>query len=546
MIFATPIFGRRTIAFSVLAFGLVSLGLSVSRAQTNTTLPIPSSSNLDSAAIPPTPSTETNESATNAAPAAAVTPVPTPVPTPTAAPFVFADSHTTVSAVFPGRTAVAAFFALLSLGGFLLYQSGLTRAKNCGHAATLLLAGTAFAFIGYWIGGFAVQMGGVGDTHAALAYPLVSPEKNALDHELGFLASGHHWGVMGNSGFFLMTDLDPREAIAVIFLAQAAMLLIAVAAALGAALERGRILSMIVGSFLTGVFIYPFVANWIWGGGWLAELGREFGLGHGFIDLGGAGVVHETAGTLALVIALLLGARKGRFDRHRTPQAIPGHNMPFVVFGTLLLLVSWTAINVLSNSASWGLAALNTLLAAAGGLFISFLLAALRKLRPEPAILCRGLLGGAVASSSCGGLIDPWAAFVIGIVAGIVVQIALAVLDKANVDDPSGAVAVHGAAGAWGVLAMGLFANGIAGPAFNDIDGPIRGLFFGGAAHQLAAQAIGCVTIFVVVFILGFALLGLTHRILGNRVDATDEAEGLDWSETGVLGYQGDTENSGD
>ena len=191
---------------------------------------------------------------------------------------------------------IGALLALASLGGFLLYQCGLTRAKNSGHASTLLLLGALFALTGYWIGGFAVQTGGIGDAHAALAQAIPPAEKSALDHELGPVALGHHWGLMGSAGFFLATDDPINENLAALFLMQAALMAIAVAAALGASLERGGLRGMTICTFLVGVLIYPFFANWVWGGGWLAELGREFGLGHGFVDLGGAAVVHETAG----------------------------------------------------------------------------------------------------------------------------------------------------------------------------------------------------------------------------------------------------------
>ena len=441
---------------------------------------------------------------------------------------------------------------LASLAGFLLYQCGLTRAKNSAHTSALLLIGVLFALTGYWIGGFAVQTGGIGDAHAALAEPLPPAESSALDHELGAMAFGHHWGIMGSSGFFLTADDPARNAIAVLFLVQAALLALAVAAALGAALERGKVLAMGFCASLIGVLIYPLFANWVWGGGWLAELGREFGLGHGFVDLAGAGVVHETAGTLALVIAVVLGPRHGRFGRGKIINPIPGHNVPFIILGAVVLLVSWMATNAFASASlvpaspdaasSAGLAAVNTLLAGAGGLIASFIHSRWQKLRPGPARLCRGLLGGAVASFGGAGLIDPWAAFVIGGMAGLLVQVAMNLLEQKRIDDPVGAAAVHGVGGAWGALAVGLFANGTAGVGFNGVGTPIRGLFFGGAWHQLAAQALGIVTCFVVVYILGYAGVSLVHKILGNRVTLAAETAGLDLPETGALGYQGDIE----
>jgi Amt family ammonium transporter len=486
-------------------------------------------------------------------PAPAVTNAFPVTPPPVLAPTLSASSGTAVPAsiapAIPAWLILAPMFTLASLGGFLLYQTGLTRAKNCAHTATLLLVGVIFAWTGYWMGGFAVQTGGIGDAHAALAQPLVIVEKTALDHELGFMALGHHWGLMGSSGFFLMAEENARAGTAALFLGQAVLLAIAIAAALGAGLERGRLFALAVGAFLIGALIYPLFANWVWGGGWLAELGREFNLGHGFLDLGGAGVVHETAGTIALVIAIVLGPRHGRFVRGQTPRAIPGHNVPFVILGTLILFVSWTATNAFAgaNPASTdlsgaGLAAVNALLAGTGGLLLSFLLAAWRRRRPEPAVLCRGLLGGVVSILACGALIDPWAAFVIGAISGLLVQGFAHFLERRGIDDPVGAASIHGIGGGWGVLALGFFANSTDGHGLNGIDKPVQGLLLSGHAGQLAAQAIGAAVDFAVVFVLGYICLVLVHKILGNRVDREDEVHGLDWPQVGAFGYQSDIE----
>jgi ammonium transporter, Amt family len=304
-------------------------------------------------------------------------------------------------------------------------------------------------------------------------------------------------------------------------------------------------------AYLFGVLIYPLLANWVWGGGWLAEMGREFSLGNGFVDVGGAAVVHETAGVFALVIAVVLGPRHGRFGRNDESRAIPGHNVPFFVSGSLILLVSLMASNAILSASlpvdsdaspsvsAAGLAAVNTLLAAMGGTIASFIQAAMRKERPQPAWLCRGLLGGAVASCGCAGLIDPWAAFLIGVVAAWLVHQAYLLLEEKRIDDPVSAAAVHGVGGAWGVIAVGLFADG-SGSGLNDVDAPVRGLFYGGAFHQLIAQIIGGATTFAVICLLGYACVTLVNKILGLRVDLAQETDGLDLGETGALGYQGD------
>jgi Amt family ammonium transporter len=529
----------------------LSLVSGILPAQTETNAPaVPDPTQLEAPGASSLPLPETSAAAPPAAPAAMSAPLPAPAPLPVVSP---TPTPVSDAEFLDALEILGAVIILAAWGGFLLYQTGQTRAKNCGHTSVLLLIGVVLGLTGYWMGGFAVQTGGVGDAHAALAAPLASVERGALDHELGPVIAGHHWGFMGSAGFFLITDDAARDTIAALFLTQAVFVVLAVAAALGAALERGRLRAMAVLAFLAGAVIYPLVANWIWGGGWLAELGREFGLGHGVIDLAGAGVVHETAGTLALAIALVLGPRYGRFQRNKV-TGIPGHNVPFTILGALILLVVFIATGACASSgasaetatARAGLASTNVLLGAIGAMLVSILLGAWRQQRARPARLTRGLLGGAV--SLCGGaaLFDSWAAFLIGVCAGLLVEGVTVWLEWRQIDDPAGATAIHGAGGAWGLLATGFFANGTAGRGLNGVDGPVRGLFFGGAWHQLAAQVIGCAADFVVVFVLGYlAALGV-QKILGSRVKLTDELQGLDWPQVGALGYQPDVESGED
>ncbi len=238
----------------------------------------------------PEPGAMAQKAATNAPPSTIAAPASTNAPSATQAP---ADSSSAPMPTQAGTEAPApeairkpppvwnvagsvlgAVMAFGSLAGFILYYCGLTRAKNSGHTVTLLLVGTLVGLLGFWIGGFALQCGGMGDAHAAL---MQSPDRSAtsgLDYEVGFLAFGHHWGLMGSTGFFLASDdAAARNSIAVLFLVQAAMVLIAIVAALGAALERAKLLAMIFCAYLVGFLIYPLFANWAWGGGWLAGNG---------------------------------------------------------------------------------------------------------------------------------------------------------------------------------------------------------------------------------------------------------------------------------
>jgi Amt family ammonium transporter len=564
MLVSAILYGRKIRTTLLTTAGLICLlaGLAHAQGETNSEIPGPGAMAQKPAspsatnAAPARPSPAQPSSATNAAPKSpepsdASAPMPTTSAAETPAPELVRKPPPVWNVA---GSVLGAVMALGSLAGFILYYCGLARAKNSGHTATLLLVGTLVGLLGFWIGGFALQSGGMGDAHAALMAPPDPSASSALDYEVGFFAFGHHWGIMGSAGFFLAGDEASRNSIAVLFLVQGAMVLIAIAGALGAALERARMLAMIFCAYLVGFIIYPLFANWTWGGGWLAETGRELHLGNGFVDPGGAGVVHETAGVLALVLAVVLGPRHGRFGRYRPAFAIPGHNVPFVVLGSIVLLTSWMAANgsifgslpvdpTLSAPPSCaGLAVINTLLAAIGGLIAAFVQAAVQKARPEPARLCRGLLGGAVSSCGCAGLVDPWAAFLIGALAGLLVQIAVEEMQRRHVDDPAGAAAVHGAAGAWGVMATGLFANGSGGFGLNGVPQTVRGLFFGGGVHQLGAQIIGAITDFALVSLLGYLAFSLVQKILGNRAPFDEEIRGLDWSETGALGYQGDVE----
>jgi Amt family ammonium transporter len=476
--------------------------------------------------------------------APATPPVAAPIPTATIAPSVPPELSALArpapvrlihSSALPGWL-IGQLLSLAAVGGFIAYYCGLTRAKNCGHTCTVLLLGVMFGLTGFWISGFAVQTGGLEDAHAALLVPVSATTLGGLDHELGFMMGGHHWGFMGSDGFFLNTDAETRNGTATLFLGQAILLALVVTVALGGALERSRLLAMAISAFLIGALIYPLFANWVWGGGWLAELGREFGLGHGLVDLAGAGVIHLTAGTLALVFTLELGPRYGRFGRNHAVTAIPGHNIPFVILGSAAILLSFTAINAVAypgqagEESAGGISAVNTLLGAAGGLLATFFYSFYKRHRPDPAGLCRGLIGGAVA------------AFVIGAVAAAAVQGTVEMLERRRIDDPVGVVAVHGAGGAWGLVAVGLFANSSSGAGINGVSGPVRSLFFGHDGLQLVAQILGCLVCFAVVFGLGYGCVTLMQKIVGIRVDVADETSGLDLPKLGVLGYQADAE----
>jgi Amt family ammonium transporter len=296
---------------------------------------------------------------------------------------------------------------------------------------------------------------------------------------------------------------------------------------------------MVYGHFMSA-FLYPLYGNWVWGGGWLASLGAA-GLGHGHVDFAGSSVVHMTGGVTALAGTLVLGPRIGKFRRDGTVAAMPGHNLPMTVLGTLILAFGWFGFNAGSTlSASdprIALIAVNTMLASTAGAVAALLLVWHLLRKPDLGMACNGLIGGLVAITASCAFVSPPAAVLIGVVAGLlVVWLVIKLERRFGIDDPVGAISVHGACGAWGALALGLMADGSSGAGWNGVAGPVRGLLFGDSG-QLLAQLIGVVTNLVFVFAASFGFFKLVGRLIGNRVPADVEWAGLDAQEMGSDAY---------
>jgi len=283
-------------------------------------------------------------------------------------------------------------------------------------------------------------------------------------------------------------------------------------------------------------------ANWVWGGGWLSALGRNLGLGHGHVDFAGSSVVHLTGGVMALVTARLLGPRRGKYNANGTVNAIPGHSIPMALVGTFILAFGWFGFNAGSTLAGTdvriAVIAVNTTLAGAAGSISAMLFMWRRYGSPDPSMIANGALAGLVAITAPCAFVDASAAVLIGAVAGVLVCIAVFYIDRTlRIDDPVGAISVHGVNGLWGVLAVGLFANGSYGDGLNGVAGGVRGLFFGDAS-QLAAQAIGITTNIVWVSAAAYAAWRVTALLVGgHRVAPEAEELGLDLREMGAAAY---------
>jgi len=377
------------------------------------------------------------------------------------------------------------------------------------------------------------MLGGVGE------WPTLGPAV-AGAHEVALTVGDKSFGLFGAARFALLTVANDPASLAM-FLYAAVFLDTAATIPTGAMAERWRFASFLVYGLFISMLLYPLYANWVWGGGWLAGLGRTLGLGHGHVDFAGSSVVHMTGGITALAGTLSLGPRLGRFRADGTMAAMPGHNLPLAVMGTLILAFGWFGFNASSTlsmaNTRIALVAVNTMLASAAGSVTALLYVWAVARKPDVGMACNGMLGGLVAITGACAFVSPPSAVMIGVVAGFLVPWASALFERRlRVDDPVGAISVHGVAGTWGALALGLFADGSFGDGWNGVAGPVRGLLFGDPS-QLAAQAIGVVVNVVLVYGLARGYFALSDKVMGNRVPAEVEHSGLDMLEMGADAY---------
>lgn len=416
--------------------------------------------------------------------------------------------------------------------GFLLVEVGFMRAKNAANIAAMNLGIFGIGALAYFATGFALQMGGAG--------PLATlGGAGALN---GSFALAKGWGIFGTKGWFL-TGHTYDVAIIGMFLFQMVFMDTAATIPTGAMAERWKFSSFaIYGIWMAGL-LYPVYAMWVWGGGWLSQLGTTIGLGHGALDFAGSGVVHAVGGFVALAGAIVLGPRIGKFKDGK-PQAIPGHDIPIAILGTVILTFGWIGFNGMSTLAAtdmrFTIIIANTLLAAGAGMTVAMLTVWRAFGKPDPSMMANGFLAGLVAVTAPCAFISPLSAVMIGAVAGFIVVAAVVFVERVlKVDDPPGAVAVHAFCGVWGLIALGLFADGTYGDGFNGVAGGVRGLFFGGGFAQLGAQLISVAVVALWAFGVGYTFFRLQAALTpgGIRSTAENELAGLDPSEMGQLAY---------
>jgi Amt family ammonium transporter len=430
-------------------------------------------------------------------------------------------------------TLICGFLVMFMQAGFAMAETGFTRAKNAGHTMAMNFMVYGLGMLGFWVCGFALQMGGAGP-FATLG------GGGVLNAEFTLELFGKEFGLFGTKGFFLSGGTYD-VAVFTMFLFQMVFMDTTATIPTGSMAERWSFKSFVIYALLVGAVIYPLYANWVWGGGWLSKLGSNFGLGHGHVDFAGSSVVHLTGGVLALVGAKMLGPRLGKFSKDGTPNAIPGHHIPMAVVGCFILAFGWFGFNAGSSLAGTdlriGVIAVNTMLAGAAGSFSSMLYMWLRYGKPDISMAANGLLAGLVAITAPCAFVTAPAAVLIGLIAGLLLCGAVLFVERTlKIDDPVGAVSVHGVNGAWGVFALGLFADGTYGDALNGVEGSVTGLFYGDAS-QLAAQCIGILANIIYVGLIGYVVFKLMDVTIGLRVDPEQEAEGLDQYEVAVIAY---------
>ncbi|WP_321473009.1 ammonium transporter [uncultured Paludibaculum sp.] len=436
-------------------------------------------------------------------------------------------------------TLVAGFMVMFMQAGFAIVETGLCRAKNANHTMMMNFMVYGVGMLAYWLIGFSLQMGGVGAVGNLGGSPV-------LNSEFAITLFGKSFGLFGQNGFFLMHNGTYDVAVMVIFLFQMVFMDTALTIVTGSAAERWKYVAFLVSSFVLGAFIYPVFANWAWGGGWLATLGTNFGLGKGYADFAGSGVVHSVGGLMALVLAIIVGPRIGKFDRDGKPHAMPGHDIVLVLTGCFILAFGWFGFNPGSSLGASGSGnlrissvAVNTMLAGMAGSFGAMFYMWIRYGKPDSSMSGNGLLAGLVAITAPSGFVNPVCSVIIGLIAGVLVCLSVEFVERVmKIDDPVGAISVHGANGIWGVISVGLFADGKSnyGGSWNGVTGSVTGLFYGDAG-QLVAQLIGVSALIGVVFTVGFVCNLVIEAVIGQRVSAKAEMEGLDLPEVGAVGY---------
>ena len=395
---------------------------------------------------------------------------------------------------------VAAFLVFFMQAGFAMVEAGFTRAKNAVNILMKNLIDFSIGSLAYWAVGFAIMFG-TGGWFMGFSGWFVPAETDAF--------SSLEWSSVPTHAAWLFQ---------LVFAATAATIVS------GAMAERTKFKSYLVYSiFITGI-IYPVAGHWIWGGGWLSNLGM--------LDFAGSTVVHSTGGWLALMGAIVLGARTGKFDGNGRPRVIAGHNLPLAALGVFILWLGWFGFNpgsqMAADPSAIALIAVTTNIAAAAGAIASMITAWVRLGKPDAGMALNGALAGLVAITAPCAFVEPWAAVVIGAIAGVVVVFSVLLLENLRIDDPVGAISVHGTCGALGTILLGVFHNE---------QGILYAADKGAAFKFLGVQFLGVFAVLAWCVVTGYILFSAIKAVVGLRVSQEEEMEGLDLGEHGARAY---------
>jgi Amt family ammonium transporter len=442
-------------------------------------------------------------------------------------------------------TLVTGFLVMFMQAGFALVETGLCRAKNAGHTMAMNFMIYPMGMLGFYLCGFAFMFGGMADPMSPAGGGISTMGGYAgLNHELGFMLGGHFIGLLGAKGFLLQGAGYDTAAFA-LFLFQMVFMDTTATIPTGAAAERWRFSAFMIYGCCIGSIMYPVFGNWVWGAGWLSQMGVNWGIGHGHVDFAGSSVVHMQGGVIAFIFAWLIGPRFGKYDASgKLVNPIVPHSIPMCMLGTFILAFGWFGFNPGSSLAATDLriavVAVNTMLASAtGALGATLWMWWFKTKKPDPAMMCNGMLAGLVAITCPCAFVSAGGASILGLVAGILCVESVFFFDRIRIDDSVGAISVHGVNGAWGCLSLGLFADGTYGDGWNGVPGTVRGLFYGGGMGQFWAELIGVTVCFVTLSLLSILVYFIAEKLVGNRVSKAVEISGLDMPEMGAPGYSG-------
>jgi Amt family ammonium transporter len=440
---------------------------------------------------------------------------------------------------------VTGFLVMFMQAGFAMVETGMCRAKNAAHTFAMNFMIYPLGCLGFWVYGFAFGWGNWFNGPVPPGwYSSLGPGTSVLNS--GIVLAGKY-GIIGTKGFFLGSSVGDTAVLGLFFFMMVFMDTTATIPT-GAMAERWAWKNFVI----YGLWValpYCIYANWVWGGGWLAQGGVNWGLGHGAVDFAGSGVVHGMGGVIALAGAIVIGPRIGKYIAGK-PQTIPAHHLPMAIVGCFILAFGWFGFNPGSTLAGTDLRiafiVVNTMLASVAGAFATMAFLMLKGMKPDPGMMVNGMLAGLVAITAPCAFVQPWAAVAIGAISGVLVVVSVWFFDARGVDDPVGAISVHGVNGMWGVLSVGIFASGEYGAGWNGVvrdsfvkqygsDG-VRGILYGDAS-QLVMQSIDCVVLGVFGFVMAYAWFKISNLITPIRVSKEVEIAGLDMHEMGVLGY---------